>query len=1056
MDSQTVQGSLKETEACIRKLKLQRRPVYLLIDAVGVTGQSSGARSQAKALGNMGIDKLAIVNRSRALGMVIQYLLRSSGTARYAGVFRSEQIAKGWLLNESQTALRHDNTTRLIVAAAVALIAGAGLAGWAVDNEVLKSLVPSLKPINPMVAVTLMLHAVVLACIVHARRRLGKRAYIVGGVAVYSILFGWTVLVQTALDSSFRWDALLFGNDFGAGMMSGHASPRAAVALMLLGVMELSVLSGQTRRWQQYSFNIASGLVFLMAFVSIVGYGFGLPVLSSTLGTTLPMPLNTALCLLLINFALQTVAVQLPWFDRAWQGFIKYSQPIILGTVIVLLTGVAWQQSIGNYQQARPDAAYGELQRTSDNISDRMTAYVSTLRGYRSFFESSQSVSVGEFQTFHRSSQLEKYYPGINAVSFARYLQAGEKPGFVAAMRAQASGEFPRLANYTIFPATNQPVAYPVMYVQPVGNTSNYGFDLGSNEERRTTLERARDTNDVAATGTIDLNASRADNSLPKRPGFFITIPVYKAEGNAALPSLSTEAQRRGATYGFVNAIFENSRLFGDVFKNTSNNDVQYVITNARTGEAVYTHNPSNSSVDKKDPYTSTLPVAGQVWRITLYVAPHFGESGIARHFPTIMLVGGGLVTVLGVALSVGQVRRKEQALALASDMTQDLNRERDAAITVQQKDEAILSSIGDAVFAIDNDGRIILFNHAAEVVTGRKESEALGEPYKSLFQFRSSKDNTVVDQFVRTALSGKPAKMGDDTLLVRQDGSTVPVADSAAPIINSQGDVEGAVVVFRDVTQEKELERLKNEFVSMASHELRTPMGAIRAFVSMILAGDFGPVNKNLVEPLTDIRTSTLRLVDLVNDLLNVARIEAGRMKFNLLDSDIGGTLQRVVDTLGPLAKEKGVHLAYTGKKLPFAQADEGKIEQVLTNLVGNALKFTDAGSIVLHARQDDRLIEVTVTDTGTGISAADRQKLFGKFEQVSSAQAGRPAGTGLGLYISREMIRKMGGELWIKESEVGKGTVFAFTLPVAGTPLAKRVKIDRARELKMHQDAA
>ncbi len=251
-----------------------------------------------------------------------------------------------------------------------------------------------------------------------------------------------------------------------------------------------------------------------------------------------------------------------------------------------------------------------------------------------------------------------------------------------------------------------------------------------------------------------------------------------------------------------------------------------------------------------------------------------------------------------------------------------------------------------------------------------------------------------------------------------------------------------------------KGVDKLKDEFVSIASHELRTPMGAIRAFVSMILAGDYGPVNENLKEPLTDIKSSTERLVNLVNDLLNVARIEAGRMKFNLRDEDVSKIAKQIVDEIFPLAQERKINLNLVSKNSFLVQADADKLKQVLNNLIGNALKFTEKGEIKVETEEVDGMVEVRVSDTGMGIAQSDRARLFGKFEQVSSTLHGKPTGTGLGLYISREIIRKMGGELWLKSSEVDRGSVFAFTVPKTGSVKAEEIKKSVTIEAEAHPD--
>lgn len=365
---------------------------------------------------------------------------------------------------------------------------------------------------------------------------------------------------------------------------------------------------------------------------------------------------------------------------------------------------------------------------------------------------------------------------------------------------------------------------------------------------------------------------------------------------------------------------------------------------------------------------------------------------------------------------------------------------------------EATLSSIGDGVFAIDPSGKIFLFNPIAEQLSGYTRAEALSKPYDEIFRFSREHTGELVDDFIKTALSGKKAEMSNHTVLERKDGSILPVADSAAPILSTNGSIEGVVVVFRDVSHDREVERLKDEFVSIASHELRTPMGAIRGFVSMILSGTYGPLNKNLIEPLNDVKTGTLRLISLVNELLDISRIEAGRMKFTLTNFEVSDVLDSVVTSLEPLGKEHNLKLQVTNTTRTSVQADNNKLQQVLTNLIGNSLKFTASGTITVSMEVDNDMVEVTVTDTGTGIAQEDQNRLFGKFQQIASPLAGRPAGSGLGLYVSREIIRKMGGELWLKSSAPGKGSVFSFTLTRSDTDSAAKIKAAINREEKLN----
>ena len=373
-----------------------------------------------------------------------------------------------------------------------------------------------------------------------------------------------------------------------------------------------------------------------------------------------------------------------------------------------------------------------------------------------------------------------------------------------------------------------------------------------------------------------------------------------------------------------------------------------------------------------------------------------------------------------------------------------------------RQRQETFLQSIGDGVMAIDRGFVITLFNAAAEKLTGFTAAEAIGKPMRDIVKFVNEKDKSENITFIEEAmLFGKAKQMANRSALITRTGEEIPIGDSAAPIFEEDRRVNGAIIVFRDIEKEREVERMKDEFVSITSHELRTPMTAISGFTSMILNGVYGPVNKNLKEPLGYITEGADRLIKLIIDMLDTSRIEAGRLKFELTPLDPGKLVNEATKGLGPVAQEKGISISFKEVKVPPVQADAGKVKQILDNLIGNSLKFTDkGGSITVSLAQDGNFVKIYVTDTGIGITEEDQKKLFEKFVQIASQENGRPKGTGLGLYISRELARKMGGELWIESSQVGKGSTFAFSLPLADSDEAKKVFEGIQKESEIHPD--
>ena len=229
-----------------------------------------------------------------------------------------------------------------------------------------------------------------------------------------------------------------------------------------------------------------------------------------------------------------------------------------------------------------------------------------------------------------------------------------------------------------------------------------------------------------------------------------------------------------------------------------------------------------------------------------------------------------------------------------------------------------------------------------------------------------------------------------------------------------------------------QELDKLKDEFVSLASHELRTPMTAIKGSLSTILEGYSGEISKESREFLTAAYNENDRLIRLVNNLLNISRIEAGRFTFKVTKVDIEKLITEVVKNLQPAATERNIFLKYEKDGVvPLVYGDEDKVKEVVINLVGNASKFTHKGGITVQTYVKDSMLTTSVTDTGSGIAPEDIERLFKKFSQVGGNYARPTGGTGLGLYISKQIVEGLKGSIWL-ESTVGAGTTFYFSLPV------------------------
>ena len=403
-------------------------------------------------------------------------------------------------------------------------------------------------------------------------------------------------------------------------------------------------------------------------------------------------------------------------------------------------------------------------------------------------------------------------------------------------------------------------------------------------------------------------------------------------------------------------------------------------------------------------------------------------------------------------------VKELEDTKLAMLNLLEDLEQEKDAVEREKVRDEIIFSSIGSALIVTDAKGIIVDVNLAFESMTGFTAKELVGKELNKALAKYDQNDKPIPDSErpITKILQGIAVSMdissaSEPYYFTRKDKSKLYIVGTMTPIIIGDK-VAGAVQVFSDITEERKIDVLKDEFLSIASHELRTPLTAIDGIVSMMMAGEYGQISAEMKKGLDDVNTSSERLIKLVNDLLSLSRMQAGRLKYTITsiypDEIVAGEVHLFTAAL----KEKG--LTIKTDKIPHIKVavDADKVKQVLGNLFSNCLKFTGKGGITLRGIEKGDFVVIEVTDTGMGISKPDREKLFGKFQQIGDT--GNVTGTGLGLHISREITRKMGGDLWLEASEVGKGSTFAFSLPKEKSETALKARNMIEKEAKYHPD--
>ncbi|MDB5176311.1 MAG: hypothetical protein JWM81_1169 [Candidatus Saccharibacteria bacterium] len=445
-------------------------------------------------------------------------------------------------------------------------------------------------------------------------------------------------------------------------------------------------------------------------------------------------------------------------------------------------------------------------------------------------------------------------------------------------------------------------------------------------------------------------------------------------------------------------------------------------------------HVLANVSLSDKGNVLKSVVNSGHGKSITVNVYSSAYREKDGRRFGTILVLAD---IQLQEDLLKELAAEKDNVEKKVQERTRELHEE-------QSKLQAAIESLSLGFIMVDADDKIILSNHAVNTILGKQTAAVNLDGLNS--HFDDSFDLEAICKQVRASKKSRyldKVSVGARILRV----FLAPVAYRAHST--------GIVVLIEDVTEEQVLNRSRDEFFSIASHELRTPLTAIRGNASMVLEFYAAELkDPSLRQMVQDIHQSSVGLIEIVNDFLDVSRIEQGKISFDYAEVAIDEVIEKVMYEMGSVLDEKHLHLTFNHKTLgvlPKVWTDQNRLKQIVYNLIGNAAKFTEKGGIAIHAVVEHDNVKVLISDTGRGIALENQKLLFHKFQQANTSLLTRDTtkGTGLGLYISKMLVKKMGGELKLESSQLGKGSTFSFTVPIVSDK-------NKKTEQKAHIDSA
>ncbi len=656
-------------------------------------------------------------------------------------------------------------------------------------------------------------------------------------------------------------------------------------------------------------------------------------------------------------------------------------------------------------------------------VRERMREYEQALLGMSTIFASGVSLDRARWIAQFELLRLAENHPGLENIGYAPRITPEEKPHHEAALRKH---EHP---DYAILPDGARPIYTPVAYLAPTHaqQRTMIGLDLYHEASLRAAMDAASDTGRAVISRKALVSQNQKDGW---QTGFLMVLPVYRRDA-----AITTAAQRREAIQGFVFCTFRAHEFAATLL--ASKRDVRVEIfdgTGQHADALVVDSSAKNAPTASQAPrffMLSTIPLHGGTWSLRVSTLPEF-ESAINHDSARIATAGAMLICLLALTILWSQLTLRRRAEVIAEQMTRDLTQSREQLeLALEGSDLALFDcNISTGELQLSSRWSLMLGGKPEPVRTTLKALEALVPP----------EDQGVISTQIRELLAGRTDRYQVEHRVRRHDGTLIWIASHAKVVErDSMNRALRLVGTNLDISRRKEMDRMKNEFISTVSHELRTPVTAMMGALGLLRSGAVGPIPGKAATFVDMACQNGEKLSALVNDILALENLNAGRMTLQIKAVPLASFLQRAISASAGLAQKKNMRLTLAPVPESLSvHADAERLLQVVTNLLSNAVKFSPAGEkITVTAEARGAVARVSVIDNGSGIPPEFRQRLFERFAQADGSSTRAQDGTGLGLAVCKSLIEGMGGQIGYA-SEAGKNTpgttTFYFDLPVAG----------------------
>ena len=908
-----------------------------------------------------------------------------------------------------------------LIVATVLIIAVISTLFWALGGT-LQSVSAPLVPEYPGAAVTLSVTALAVWSIYLGRGGRLSRSLTVLGLAGVA-LFGTAVWLGPLRGLS-SLDAISY-----AGGSAPLIAQFAALGVTLLAAGLLLKISPGTTATRVAAEICVLG-AFLIGVSAILIYAYGDDLIEPFLQLRrVRVPAGLSITLLAVAVAVS----ERQWLIHRAVRRMGWGAGLFFAVLFVLLalTGLTWRIAQSDAQLQAATQFASDTATMGRLVEANLNTDIKALKGGSSLFAASDDVDRASWKAYVDGLNLSEDYPGVQGFGYAEVVPADRLTAVEDTVRAEG---FP---DFTIFPVDPPRDIYTtIIFLLPFDerNQKAFGYDMFSEPTRHSAMARARDTGDPAMTGQVTL---LQENSDDVQKGFLIYEPVYRRGSPTA-----TIAQRAAAIQGYVYSPFRmNDFIDAALGDQTFNINFEVFDQDPRDPNALVQDNLMYGSPLPPQPglpsVTETLYSGGHGWLMRFTATPDYVALQDTKTRPQFILYSGLLVSVTLALATYLLASSRQRAVSIAGELTEDLEKERDAALLVQQKDEMLLDGIIEGMLVFDRDGVIERVNAATETMLGMPEEELVGRHYRDVLLAYDGHGRQLSLSERPVAMVLRNGHMIANAVVhyQRRGGNPFPALMSVAPLVHND-ELYGAIEIFRDISEERRLDKAKDEFVSVASHQLRTPITAQGWLLDILSDGEtVGQLTDAQLDVVRKIAQSNERLADLVAALLNVTRLESGRLAVTPAPTDLVELTQSVIDEADVGLAPRNQRVDVTATALPRLNVDPVLLRQVILNLITNAGKYSPDGSTIhVEIELVDDHVVYSVRDNGFGIPAEQRGLVFTKFFRADNILHRQTDGNGLGLYLVKSIVELSGGRIWFDSTE-DEGTTFTFTLPLSGT---------------------